>query len=475
MESQENRESLYSIKGNTPSLLKGMLRDKRIFVAALIEQSDRKANMLLTLAVSFLFIVTFILLRFVTYIHFSYWLLLIPFVGLLSSIILVLLSAKPNIDTFEKIINNEIVPNYFERKFYTLALGSDMPLEEKEVHVTEVAGSHQLQLGNMVRSHYLSLKYLGMKYRLLDWAFAAFLSTIFLMALLFLFNLLTSRGGFHRHDERQSYVKYEFLKPSETLILTSELEEISGLTYNEKEGNILCHEDEKGRIYSVDLGSGEIVDERKFGKKDDYEGIELVGDIVYITTNNGLVYQYNLLTEETTSFKTKFKKKNDIEGLALNAKGDKLLFACKEKPYHPVNGEKGIFSFNLETKKIDLTPFLGIKRKDLVNFAQRSFENKNVINDVERRLQSFAPSAIGIHPITNDIYIVSSRGSMLVVYDRNKVLADVIALDNILLPQPEGLCFDPQGNLYLSTEGRGGMGKIVKYEYLSSQKVKPES
>ncbi len=475
MEKLENRESLYSIKGNTPSLLKGMLRDRRIILATLIEQNDQKANMLLTLAVSFLFVVTFVLLRFVTYIHFPYWILFIPFLGLFLCISLILLSTKPTIDTFDKIINNEIVPNYLERKFYTLALGSKMSLEEKEEHTSEVAHSHQLQLGNIARSQYLSLKYLEMKFKLLDWAFVSFLSTIFLMALLFLFNLLSSGGTFHRHDERQSHVKYDFIKPTKKFTLNRKLEEISGLTYSASEDVILCHEDEHGKIYSIDPSSGKIVSEKKFGKKDDYEGIEIVGDHIYITTNSGMLHEYNIKTEEVEILKTNFKKKNNIEGLALNAVGDKLLFACKDKPYHPVNGDKGIYSFNLKSKKIDLSPYLAIKRKDLINLAKHIFENKNVINDLSHRLKSFAPSAIGIHPITSDIYIASSKGSMLVVYDRSKVLVDVIALNNILLPQPEGLCFDNQGNLYLSTEGRGGRAKLVMYEYQSSPKKSPES
>ena len=93
------------------------------------------------------------------------------------------------------------------------------------------------------------------------------------------------------------------------------------------------------------------------------------------------------------------------------------------------------------------------------------FENKNVINDLRRRLKSFAPSSISIHPFTNDIFIASSRGSTLAVYNRSKVLVDIIALDNILLPQPEGMCFDQLGNLYISSEGQGGLGKLIKYEY----------
>jgi uncharacterized protein YjiK len=163
--------------------------------------------------------------------------------------------------------------------------------------------------------------------------------------------------------------------------------------------------------------------------------------------------------------KTPFSKKNNIEGLTLNSSGDKLLFACKEEPLFKINGNKGIFSFNLENRTIDLTPFLVIKTTDLIKHANLIFENKNVIRDLENRLESFAPSSISIHPMTNDIYIASARGSIIAVYSRSKVLVDVITLDNTLIPQPEGICFDEKGNLFISTEGRGATAKLIMYTY----------
>ena len=96
-------------------------------------------------------------------------------------------------------------------------------------------------------------------------------------------------------------------------------------------------------------------------------------NIFYITTNNGLLIKYNEVSKEVDEIKTGFKKRHDIEGLTVNAQGDKLLFACKNEPYYPINGDKGVFAFNLETQKIDLTPYLAIKVKDLVTHAERNF------------------------------------------------------------------------------------------------------
>ena len=96
--------------------------------------------------------------------------------------------------------------------------------------------------------------------------------------MLFVFNLLTSRGVFHSHNERISYVEYDFENPLTSVVLPVKLEEISGLAYNSTRRNILCHNDEKGVIYELDATSGNILSETKFGGKKDYEGIEMVDE-----------------------------------------------------------------------------------------------------------------------------------------------------------------------------------------------------
>jgi uncharacterized protein YjiK len=37
-------------------------------------------------------------------------------------------------------------------------------------------------------------------------------------------------------------------------------------------------------------------------------------------------------------------------------------------------------------------------------------------------------------------------------------------LDKELLPQPEGICFSPDGIMFISSEGKGGKGRILVFQ-----------
>src|SRR5205814_2369955 len=69
----------------------------------------------------------------------------------------------------------------------------------------------------------------------------------------------------------------------------------------------------------------------------------------------------------------------------------------------------------------------------------------------------FFPSAIAVHPITHDIYILSTKDNKCMAqYSYNGELKSLQFFDKDLLPQPEGICFAPDGTMYISTEGRHG-------------------
>ena len=77
----------------------------------------------------------------------------------------------------------------------------------------------------------------------------------------------------------------------------------------------------------------------------------------------------------------------------------------------------------------------------------------------------FYPSAIGVHPITHDIFIISTKWSKSIAcFTQSGDLKGFELLDRKLLPQPEGICFDYKGNIFISTEGRHGEPARV-YEY----------
>ena len=75
----------------------------------------------------------------------------------------------------------------------------------------------------------------------------------------------------------------------------------------------------------------------------------------------------------------------------------------------------------------------------------------------------FMPSGIAIHPDTKDVFLISSVGKLLVVLNKNGKIIDMAPLKRSLFRQPEGITFDKEGNMFISSEGRGKKGYILKF------------
>jgi uncharacterized protein YjiK len=77
----------------------------------------------------------------------------------------------------------------------------------------------------------------------------------------------------------------------------------------------------------------------------------------------------------------------------------------------------------------------------------------------------FYPSAIAVHPVTHDVYILSTKDTKcMAVFTHSGELKYVSTISADLMPQPEGICFSPDGTLYISTEGKaGGKGEVFRF------------
>ena len=267
---------------------------------------------------------------------------------------------------------------------------------------------------------------------------------------------------------------YNFNSPDNTIELADELREISGLSvFNEHQ--LIAINDELGVVYFMNKTTGVIVHTQDIGPKGDYESIEKVGDILYVLQNNGDILRYNFTTQQQLDrIKTKLKSKNDIEGLTYDKVNNRLLLAAKGKPYiksnKRENSVKSIYAFDLNTETLGSEPVIEISDKEIEDFAvnQSNFESLSGFDQTTtiRRMQSFAPSAIAIHPSTGDYYILSSRGKMLMIFNPNtNQISDIKLLDEYLHTQPEGLCFESNGDMYISNEGKSGKAKIMSYIY----------
>ena len=78
-----------------------------------------------------------------------------------------------------------------------------------------------------------------------------------------------------------------------------------------------------------------MIEEIQFHKDGDYEGIEIVGDKVYVIKSTGTIYEVTnpgTKEQQRKKFNSFLSKENDVEGLAYDKKNNRLLVACKGIP-----------------------------------------------------------------------------------------------------------------------------------------------
>ncbi|MCG8581805.1 MAG: SdiA-regulated domain-containing protein, partial [Bacteroidales bacterium] len=225
---------------------------------------------------------------------------------------------------------------------------------------------------------------------------------------------------------------------------------------------IIAINDEKGNIYKVEEENGGGKKLYEFHKNGDYEGIAKVGKHIYVLKSNGKLFRYNTSKDKTKELETPLKSKNDAEGLCYDKPSHSLLIACKGLPLNEKRSKKAVYKYSIEKDKLKKEPLVQIDIDDLKDLG----ESLQLDSQQKWRLKRFSPSGIAIHPVSHHYYILSARGSLLLVVNQQQNLEYLVFLDTAALPQPEGICFDTVNNLFISSEGKGSNGKLLKFNYL---------
>ena len=254
---------------------------------------------------------------------------------------------------------------------------------------------------------------------------------------------------------------YDLKKPTESWQLPSALVEVSGNTWVDKNHFILI-EDLHPNLYLIKLDSKKALLEKEIpfqkNEKDkfDIEDVTLVDDVVYALWSHGVLFKISnwRSAPDVQKISTFLSKKNNAEGLCYDPVTKKLLIANKDDSglKDEKKSTKAIYSFDMASQKLDTSPFLVIKEKNFETMVGNKIK--------------FNPSAIAVHPETNDIYILSTRDTKcMAVFSRDGKLKSFQLIDEDLMPQPEGICFSPEGVLYISSEGKKGEpGNLFQFD-----------
>ena len=113
-----------------------------------------------------------------------------------------------------------------------------------------------------------------------------------------------------------------------------------------------------------------------------------------------------------------------------------------------------IYTYTISKRKLNEKALFDISISDLEMFA---IENniatpQNKFTDLSDCLSQliFNPTAMAIHPKTNEIYILSSENRSIVVFNQFGEVQNLIFLDEKLVSNPKAMTFHPSGDLLIS-------------------------
>ena len=248
-----------------------------------------------------------------------------------------------------------------------------------------------------------------------------------------------------KHEEISEKYSKEIII-TKTWQLPDALEEISGIAFLDS-NTVACIQDEDGVIFLYNLETSKIEKEIEFSGGGDYEGIAVSGNTAFVVESDGTLHKIeNFLSDPKISeYETRLTEKEDVEGLCFDTCKNQLLLAIKEKDPESET-HKGVYAVDPQTMQMkDESVFR-------LNLSSPVFEEVEAGQDYKR----FQPSEINIHPESGEIFMVEGTNPKLLILNSNKKAKELHFLNRSDFPQPEGLSFDPSGNLYISNEGKPG-------------------
>ena len=262
--------------------------------------------------------------------------------------------------------------------------------------------------------------------------------------------ILFGYNEFVTKDELQEKpVAYEIVTKWQ---LPKELDEISGIDWIGS-NKLACIQDEDGIIYIFNLNTSKVEMRINFASAGDYEDIRIVGNTAYIVRSDGEIFEVNNYLSknlQTNTYSNFLTEDHNLESLVWNKGENILLLAIKDR--EPENEiYKGIYKFSLSSKKLHKEPTYQLNMKD------------SLLKDRKTKLRKkLQPSALGLHPLNNEYYILDGRAPQLIITDSTMQFKKRFSLQKADFRQAEGLTFSSKGRMFISNEGKDGTANILE-------------
>lgn len=260
--------------------------------------------------------------------------------------------------------------------------------------------------------------------------------------------------------EKMTAAPYNFLNPDRTFDMPEVLKEISGIAFDDR-ATLYCVQDETGIVFQYNIEKEELSGMLRFTDVGDFEDIALRNDTAYVLRSDGTLFYFNY-----KRFDGKIKQQvvplssMNMEGLFYDPSEQAFYLASKDALITDNEDNRTISRVTVNQFSKPVTAQT-IGQQEIISAVTQAFPSFS-----GKKLQ-FNPSAIAIHPITKEKYVLSASNRLMAVYD-SKGLRHIYPLPAELYYKPEGIAFASNGDLFISSEGMkngyiGGQVYFFKY------------
>jgi len=259
-------------------------------------------------------------------------------------------------------------------------------------------------------------------------------------------------------------VGYDLSNPDKTIILPPILLEISGITVIDST-SIACVQDENGMVFIFDMVKNEISDHFIFHYPGDYEGVARVAGSFYVLRSDGTLFVTR--NDKSSVFMqqivTQVGPPANYEGLCYDHRNHRLLIVPKNNPERGPGDKKKhpVYGLDLRSGKQHGEEVLQFDLSAITKHASKN----NIKVPEEAKEISLRVSDIGIHPVTNMLYVISAANRMLFIFNEDGTINYIEELSPDLFNMPEGISFHANGDMLISNEGRINPPTILLFYY----------
>ncbi len=236
--------------------------------------------------------------------------------------------------------------------------------------------------------------------------------------------------------------------------LPNRLKEISGLAVTRAD-RLFAHNDERAVIYEIDVPGQKIAKAFSMGRptvRGDFEGLFVLEDRFFLVTSDGVLFESLEGEDEErldyNMYVTGAGRLCEVEGLAANVEGTRLLLVCKTPRARELRSWVTLLPWSIEERRLVPEEAIRIPLDPFTDLVKGN---------------EFSPSGLSLAPGSDHFLLVAARQNAIAEISLDGRLWAITSLDKGRHQQTEGVAFLSDGTLVLADEGTGRRGRLTFY------------